>query len=189
MSRLKENQNDLRIKLDEIKESGYRLSCSRKKDWIEDVVGDIKNIDFAFIDDVRIEIEIFRTGDSIFVRGLITTTIKISCIRCLDDFDAHLEAELQYNFYPSEEKQFPPEVEINRKDLDLLYYQGDSINVTPLIKEQILLNIPSHPLCRESCKGMCPQCGSNLNQGPCRCDKQEKAISKFEILRHFPIKH
>lgn len=189
MNGLKKNHNDFRIRLDEIKESGYHLSCSRKKDWIEDIVTDIKNIGFSFVDDARIQLEIFRTGRDIFVRGLTTTTIKISCIRCLDDFDFPLKAEFRYVLCPSEKRELSPEIEVNKEDLDVLYYQGDSIDIVPLIREQILLNIPSYPLCRESCKGICPQCGSNLNQSPCQCDKQEATISKFEALKHFPVKH
>jgi uncharacterized protein len=189
MRGFKKNQNDLWIKLNEIKESGYRLSCSKNKEWIGDVVSDIKDIDFTFIDDIRIRIEIFRTGRSFFVSGLINTSIRICCVRCLDDFDFPLEAALQYNLYPSDEREFSAEIEINREHLDVLYYQGDSIDIVPLIREQILLNIPSYPLCRESCEGICLQCGSNLNQDPCQCDKQEVAVSKFEILKHFPVKH
>jgi len=189
MEGLKKNQNDFRIRLDKIKESGYHLSCSRKKDWIEDVVKDIKNIDFTIVDDIRIQVEIFRTGRDVFIRGLTTTTIEMNCIRCLGNFDFPLKAEFRYALSPSDDKALSPEMEINGEDLYLLYYQGDSIDIAPLIREQILLNIPSYPLCRESCKGICPQCGSNLNQNPCQCDKQEATVSKFEALKHFPVKH
>ena len=189
MSGLEKKQHDFRVRLDEIKESGYHLSCSRTKDWIEDSVKDIKNIDFTFVDDVRIRIELFRTGNDIYVRGLITTTIKISCIRCLDDFEFPLKAEFHYTLCPRDKRELSPEMEVNREDLDVHYYQGDSIDIAPLIREQILLNIPSYPLCRESCKGICSQCGSNLNQDPCQCDRQEATASKFEALKHFPVKH
>lgn len=189
MSGFKRNQDDLWVKLDEIKENGYRLSCSRNREWLEDILKNIKNVDFTFIDDVGIQIEIFKTEKDVFISGLITTTIKISCIRCLDDFDSPLEAEFRYTLCPSDEREFSAEMEINREDLDVIYYQGDSIDIAPLIREQILLNIPSYPLCQESCKGVCPQCGSNLNQAPCQCDRQEGTISKFEILKNFPVKH
>ena len=189
MEGLKKNQNDFRIRLDEIKESGCHLSFSKKKDWIEDVVKDIRNIDFIFVDDIQIQIEGFRTGRDIFIRGLTTTTIGMKCIRCLGNFDVPLKAEFQYILSPSDDKALSPEMEINGEDLYLLYYQGDSIDIVPLIREQILLNIPLYPLCRKSCKGICPQCGSNLNRNPCQCDKQEATVSKFEALKNFPVKH
>ena len=189
MVRFKKNQNALEIKLDEIKEGGYLLSCNKNKDWIKDIFSDIKNIDFTFIDDIRMKIEILRIERGIFTSGLINTTIKMCCIRCLDDFHFPLEVAFKYNLCPSDEKEFLPEVKINKEDLDLLYYQGDGIDISPLIREQILLNIPSYPLCRESCKGICPQCGSNLNHLPCQCDKKEVTNSKFEKLKYFHAKH
>ena len=189
MVKFKKNQNALEIKLDEIKEGGYLLSCSKNKDWIKDIFSDIKNIDFTFIDDIRMKIEILRIERGIFTSGLINTTIKMGCIRCLDDFDFPLEASFKYNLCPSDEKEFLPEVEINKEDLDVHYYHGDSIDITPLIREQILLNIPSYPLCRESCEGICPQCGSNLNHVSCQCNKKEVTHSKFEKLKFFPVKH
>ena len=77
---------------------------------------------------------------------------------------------------------------VNKEDLDLLYYQGGTIDISPLIREQIILSVPSYPLCQESCKGICSQCGSNLNQDLCHCDKEGVTNSKFEILKHFTVK-
>ncbi|MCK5011414.1 MAG: DUF177 domain-containing protein, partial [Deltaproteobacteria bacterium] len=71
---------------------------------------------------------------------------------------------------------------------DLFFYQGHIIDKVPLIREQILLHIPLYPLCHETCKGICPQCGSNLNHSLCQCDKEEVAGSKFEILKKLSLK-
>jgi len=188
MSVTEKNQKALRIKLDEIKDSGYHLSCSKSKEWISEIFNDIEDREFTFTDDIKIQMDFFRSGKSIVISGLIATGIKMSCIRCLSDFDYHLEAEFHYTLCPSDEKELAPEMEINRNDLDMLCYQGDSIDIPPLIREQILLTIPSSPLCRESCEGICSRCGSNLNQDLCQCDREEGTGSKFEALRHFPLK-
>jgi len=188
MGKLKKNQNDLTIRLDGIKESGYHLSCKRNKDWIKNIFSDIKDINFTFVDDISIQIEVFRTGKNVFVSGLLNTTVELSCIKCLDDFDLPVEAEFHYNLCPSDEKELLLEKEINKADLDLFFYQGDIIDIVPLVREQILLNIPLYPLCHETCKGICPQCGSNLNHSLCQCDKEEAAGSKFEILKKLSLK-
>ena len=189
MIRSGRNQNDLRITLDEIKGSGCCLSCNKSEDWLKDIFRDIKNVDFTFIDGISIQVEISRTGGNIFISGLVNTTVKMSCIKCLDDFDFPLVAEFHYSLCPSDERELAPEIEINKEDLNSLYFQGNNIDLIPFIREQILLNIPSYPLCRESCKGMCSQCGANLNHGLCQCDKKEVTISKFEILKNFYPKH
>ena len=62
------------------------------------------------------------------------------------------------------------------------------IEFIPLIREQIMVNVPVNPICQESCKGICQQCGSNLNRASCQCDKSERRGSAFEILKDFPVK-
>jgi len=190
MSSKFKKQNDLTIKLDEIKEDGYHLSCIKNNDWINEIFKDIKDLNFIFVNGINIQIEIFKTGENIFIiKGLINTSLRMSCIRCLDDFDFSLGTEFQYNLCPSSKRELLPEMEINKRDLDLFYYQEDSIDILPLIREQVILNIPSYPLCRESCKGICPHCGLNLNQGSCQCNKRKLTNSKFEVLKNFHVKH
>ena len=50
-------------------------------------------------------------------------------------------------------------------------YSGKEIDLQPAVREQILLSVPPPPLCREDCKGLCPQCGKDLNEGECGCDR------------------
>jgi len=50
-----------------------------------------------------------------------------------------------------------------------VHYEGDEIDLTPLVHEQIILALPTRPLCGESCRGLCPRCGANLNAGACGC--------------------
>src|SRR5207244_13446979 len=61
--------------------------------------------------------------------------------------------------------------EIATEDLDLFPWDGDKIDLEPLFREQFVLAIPYAPLCREDCKGLCPQCGIDLNTGTCTCEK------------------
>ena len=58
---------------------------------------------------------------------------------------------------------------LSADDLALSYYEGDEIDLTPLVHEQTILALPTRPLCRETCRGLCPRCGANLNSGACGC--------------------
>ena len=49
-------------------------------------------------------------------------------------------------------------------------YSGEEVVLDDLVREQILLGVPSYPLCREDCAGLCPRCGQDLNRGRCECD-------------------
>ena len=58
---------------------------------------------------------------------------------------------------------------LREEDIGLAYYEGEEIDLTPLVHEQALLALPTRPLCTEGCRGLCPRCGTNLNAGPCGC--------------------
>jgi uncharacterized protein len=55
--------------------------------------------------------------------------------------------------------------------LDQYYFKGDEIDIDPYVFEEVMLNLPIKTLCSDACKGMCPVCGKNLNNGDCRCEK------------------
>jgi uncharacterized protein len=63
--------------------------------------------------------------------------------------------------------------ELNEKELDEYFYSGDTIDLTDLVREQVLLSLPTYPLCRPSCRGLCPRCGVDLNRMACRCTAEE----------------
>ena len=64
-----------------------------------------------------------------------------------------------------------PEVEVDEEDMDVYSYQGEEVDLEPLLREQVILAVPFAPLCREDCKGLCPVCGIDLNTGTCTCDR------------------
>ncbi|HEV7734974.1 MAG TPA: DUF177 domain-containing protein, partial [Candidatus Binatia bacterium] len=59
--------------------------------------------------------------------------------------------------------------ELGSDDLGICYYDGDEIDVSAIVHEQTILALPTRPLCAEECRGLCPQCGTNLNADPCGC--------------------
>jgi uncharacterized protein len=61
--------------------------------------------------------------------------------------------------------------EVAEGDLDLFPFDGDKIDLEPLMREQFVLAIPYAPLCKEDCKGLCPQCGIDRNTASCTCEK------------------
>ena len=188
MGRLNKKRSDLSISLDEVGESGYRLSCSKSKEWIRNVVRDVGDSDFTFLDEITIQIDAFRMGEDFSVSGVISTALTLPCVRCLDDFAYPLEAQFHYMLCPSDSGESLPEMEVRRDDLDVVHYKGSSIDLVPLLVEQIMVTIPTHPLCGETCKGICQQCGENLNNRLCQCSRENEKISAFEVLKNFPIK-
>jgi uncharacterized protein len=90
----------------------------------------------------------------VIVRGTISAEMKGCCARCLQIFSTTVsDSGFLRDFSVSE--------------------NTEEVDVTEDLREAILLNLPHFPLCDESCKGLCPHCGKDLNEGPCGCSKRE----------------
>ena len=179
--------DELCVALDEIGESGYHLSCVRNKQWVAETLREAKASDCGFEDDVSIQLDFFKTGRALIVRGNLATALRLRCVRCLEDFTIPLAVSFHYQLLPEQKRELPQEMEIPKEEFDTYYYSGAVVDLGPLVLEQIILHIPVHPLCRESCKGICQHCGADLNRAPCSCAGEEDAPSPFAVLKDFSV--
>ena len=115
-----------------------------------------------------------RKGDEVRLRGRISASVEVHCDRCAAAIVAPLEIEFDTSFLPAEvERGAVENVELQAGDLDRSFYEGGEVDVDELVREQILLALPTRSLCREECRGLCPECGANLNEGACGCAAKE----------------
>lgn len=115
-----------------------------------------------------------RKGDEVRLRGRIVAGVEVFCDRCAAPLEAPLEIEFDTSFLPAEvERGVVENVELQPGDLDRSVYEGGEVDVDDLVREQILLALPTRSLCREDCKGLCLECGANLNEGACGCAAKE----------------
>ena len=115
-----------------------------------------------------------RRGEEIRLRGKIGAEVEVSCDRCLAAVRLPLEVEFDTAFIPQASEAGKTEnVELLSADMGLAAYEGDAVDLDELVREQILLTLPSRRLCREECKGLCPVCGADLNAGDCSCEQGE----------------
>jgi uncharacterized protein len=82
----------------------------------------------------------------------------------------------------------PAEVELSGDELDLSFYEGDQVDLSPLVREQIILALPTRPLCRDNCKGLCASCGINLNTQACSCTVSG-GDPRLAVLRTLKVGH
>lgn len=133
--------------------------------------------DAGFVD---VRVHLYPDDDgNVFLRGRMSGWLKVACSRCIGPVRVPVEEELAVTFVPRErlpqadDTGAPAEedegVELTEDDLDLYGYDGETVDLEPLLREQLVLSVPFAPLCRESCKGLCPQCGADLNQETCAC--------------------
>lgn len=119
---------------------------------------------------------VLTNADNLYVlHGVVKGQLSLECSRCLKPIDYHLDVELteQFSRRPSDD--------------DIHEFTGDEIDVTGVLRENIILALPVKPLCAPDCRGLCPECGQDQNEGKCSCDPKsidprlavlEKLISK-----------
>lgn len=106
------------------------------------------------------------------VHGHIRGRLETECDRCLAPTGIDLDGDFDLLYHPEGELKGGEEREMRAADLDIGFYRGAGIELADVIREQILLWLPMHPVCREDCKGICPLCGQVRNQQECGCHPQ-----------------
>jgi len=111
---------------------------------------------------LRGEIEAIRVQGGLLVRGVVESQLGLECVRCLEPFVLPIALELEEIFRLPGASLRP----------DISYAVSDDgwLDLTPLLREQAWVTVPIKPLCRSDCKGLCPQCGTNLNLESCTCE-------------------
>lgn len=117
-----------------------------------------------------------NTGSLIVVRGSFKAKVELECSRCLRkytvDLDLPIEEELPISGHLPELYEDEEEEEIPEEVQDLLFV-NNIYDLTELLRQSIIVAVPIKSLCRADCKGLCPHCGKNLNDGLCDCPKDE----------------
>lgn len=118
---------------------------------------------------VHLALEIQKDGTQFHLVGRVTTTLGLTCGRCLEPFSFPVDLSFNLLYVPHTANQGEGEVEVEDDDLSVAYYRNEGIDLGQLMREQFYLALPMKPLCRESCRGLCPTCGTNLNAATCSC--------------------
>jgi uncharacterized protein len=118
---------------------------------------------------VRLAFDIFKDGDQFHLVGRVQSTLGLACGRCLEEIAMPVDLPFDLLYLPHLENVGEGEVEVEDDDLTTAYYRDEEIDLGQLVLEQLYLAVPMKPLCAESCKGLCPECGTNLNTSTCSC--------------------
>lgn len=123
-------------------------------------------------------------GGGFHITGRIQADPLLECSRCLKTFPYHIDTEVNIDLASTSDWGSAPEHELKRSELDTEFYQGDEIDEGEFIKEQVLIAIPMVPLHQPDCKGLCPVCGTDLNEAECGCQKDKPGESgAFSALK------
>jgi uncharacterized protein len=110
------------------------------------------------VTELRGSIQLTRTAQGLYAQGRLQARISLDCVRCLTTFDQLLTVDLGDMFH------YPPS---RAEDLSMSVPEDGILDLNPLIREYLILDIPIQPLCKQDCKGLCAVCGGNLNETVC----------------------
>jgi uncharacterized protein len=117
-----------------------------------------------FVEFVRGTVEFTRTNRGVLAEGELHSQVQLECARCLEIFSQPIDFYLEAQFGSSSTKP--------QRELTYLIGVKGILDLSEALREQILLNLPMRPLCKSNCRGLCVECGKNLNEGPCDCARE-----------------
>jgi uncharacterized protein len=103
------------------------------------------------------------------LNGEISTSLEIACARCLAPVVQNVEREFDLLYRPQGADAGQEELTFTAAEAEIGYYQGTGLLLEDVLREQVLLAVPLKAICRQDCKGLCPQCGADLNLAQCSC--------------------
>ena len=169
--------------IEEISGGGLNFSLLLNKDRLEiDQAGLSVNVDIA------VSGFLTRVGDDVYLKGKVMTDVVASCSRCLDTLPYPIDSDFKSHFVSPDRYISAREVELHASDIDTEVYENQQIDLTQSVRDGILLAVPVICLCKENCKGICSQCGKNLNQGLCKCSNESFIDPRLEALKVFKNK-
>ena len=137
-----------------------------------------------FLAPLRLQLNVAREYDHIRAEGEVETRVRLACSRCLTEYETEIVSPFTIFYIPSAGGTQDEEVELAEQDLISVPFNGDEIDFTDEIAEQVLMEIPLKPLCKEECRGLCPNCGTDLNLADCSCSRTTVNL-KLSALQNF----
>ncbi len=135
---------------------------------------------------LQVKLKLSNTGGSILVKGNIKTKAVLVCSRCASDYEQVLDVPVEELFVSDNaDDHRASDDEVCAEDLCVFTYENDEIDLDELFRDNLLSSLPFRPLCSENCKGLCGECGADLNKEPCRCKKSEETDSRWDALKKF----
>ena len=108
-------------------------------------------------------------GNEVFVNGHVETRAQVECDRCLQPVETPVNTDFALEYMTGSEYESGGTAELTEAEMSVSVFDGEAIDVDEIVKEQIVLAVPTRMLCREDCKGICPECGADRNRGDCNC--------------------
>jgi len=113
-----------------------------------------------------------KLGLEVVIKGRVESCAQVDCDRCLRPIQLPVDSEFSLEYIRDSEYESTQTAELTEELMSVSVFDGETIDVDEIAREQIILAVPTRSLCREDCKGFCEQCGADKNAGDCACADQ-----------------
>jgi uncharacterized metal-binding protein YceD (DUF177 family) len=167
------------LNVDALEEANQPFEVDLPREFLDSVLRADPPTEFHAGGAARLRGTATKLGRKALVRARFQVPLSGQCKRCLKSVRLDEPVDLTRAYVPEDQAVNAPgehrrgeaEGSFDPGVVDEVSYAGKEIDLTLAVREQILLQIPSSPLCSEDCLGLCPKCGKDLNEGECGCDR------------------
>ena len=179
----------MRVVVDSIPPDGIAFAEEHGREWLTNIPEFSRGGETYIQEPIRLSGRVSQEGRNLRLKGEFSTRIHTLCARCGDEVDWPLQGIFDLVLMPGLDKSLEEEDldEMSPEEMDHLCYQGPVVELDDYFREELALEIPIQVLCREDCRGLCPQCGANLNRETCSCPKTD-GDPRLSILRNLKVK-
>ena len=153
-----------RVQVSEIPEEGLSLSVKEDPAALDLTITGVR-----FLEPISVDVFLVKAEKAVMTTGRITVPVAFECVRCLREFPSSLDIPLSTQFVPAPPQLPSGEHPMPSEQAEDYYYRDDVIVLNDLVRQEVLLAVPFSPQCRADCRGLCSQCGQDLNRGECAC--------------------
>ena len=158
----------MRIAVDDIHASPADIQFVEEVGELNRTLADSSGAKYSLLVPLQIHLTHFRSGEDLIFSGTVEGELVGTCSRCAEEYTSPIHREFSVTLSP-QLRATPREVELSADELSAGFYSEEHIDLSALVHEETLLALPSQPLCQENCRGLCAQCGTNLNIDSCGC--------------------
>jgi uncharacterized protein len=152
------------VRISDIPAEGLQVQCTEDPVELE-----VTGPGAGFGEPIAVDVRLVKAGQAVMVTGRLAVPVVFECARCLKEFPETLDIPVQSQFLPPPQSLPPGEHRMPTEEAEDYYYREDLIVLDDLVRQELFLALPSNPQCRPDCRGLCAQCGQDLNAGSCAC--------------------
>jgi uncharacterized protein len=187
------------VQVEQIREGGLTLAQPLAQPFLAEVLADAVREGFHCAAPATLHASFRRTSGGVLLEGSVDLALSAPCKRCATEVGFTVPVRFLLNLVPADPKrertldeeaadetetESSGSFELTQADLDT--YHGKTIDLDPIIREQVLLALPMHAVCREDCRGLCGMCGQNLNEAACGCESR-RVDPRLAVLKDIKL--